>query len=116
MDITTLAAWGEFIGGIAVVVSLVYLASQIRHSRDRPLSHSCPAPPPREAHRSSSNGPRSYLRQGDAREPERDYRLSTGSRRRNRCGANPTMTLNTIPFPISAATRSCSSSSTGTAM
>ena len=27
---TTLAAWGEFIGGIAVVVSLVYLASQIR--------------------------------------------------------------------------------------
>jgi hypothetical protein len=26
MDITTLAAWGEFIGGIAVVVSLVYLA------------------------------------------------------------------------------------------
>ena len=30
MDITTLAAWGEFIGGIAVVVSLVYLALQIR--------------------------------------------------------------------------------------
>jgi hypothetical protein len=30
MDITILAAWGEFIGGIAVVVSLVYLASQIR--------------------------------------------------------------------------------------
>jgi hypothetical protein len=30
MDITTLAAWGEFLGGIAVVVSLVYLASQIR--------------------------------------------------------------------------------------
>jgi hypothetical protein len=29
MDITPLAAWGEFIGGIAVVVSLVYLASQI---------------------------------------------------------------------------------------
>ena len=27
MDITTLAAWGEFIGGIAVVVSLIYLAS-----------------------------------------------------------------------------------------
>jgi len=26
MDITTLAAWGEFLGGIAVVVSLVYLA------------------------------------------------------------------------------------------
>ncbi len=34
MDITTLAAWGEFIGGIAVVISLVYLAGQIRqHSR-----------------------------------------------------------------------------------
>jgi hypothetical protein len=30
MDITILAAWGEFIGGIAVVISLVYLASQIR--------------------------------------------------------------------------------------
>jgi hypothetical protein len=30
VDITTLAAWGEFLGGIAVVVSLVYLASQIR--------------------------------------------------------------------------------------
>ena len=30
MDITILAAWGEFIGGIAVVVSLIYLASQIR--------------------------------------------------------------------------------------
>jgi hypothetical protein len=30
MDITTLAARGEFLGGIAVVVSLVYLASQIR--------------------------------------------------------------------------------------
>ena len=30
MDITTLAAWGEFLGGIAVVVSLVYLAAQIR--------------------------------------------------------------------------------------
>jgi hypothetical protein len=29
-DITILAAWGEFLGGIAVVVSLVYLASQIR--------------------------------------------------------------------------------------
>jgi len=25
MDITTLAAWGEFLGGIAVVVSLVYV-------------------------------------------------------------------------------------------
>jgi hypothetical protein len=32
MDISTLAAWGEFIGGIAVVVSLVYLASQIRQN------------------------------------------------------------------------------------
>ena len=30
MDITTLAAWGEFLGGIAVVISLVYLAGQIR--------------------------------------------------------------------------------------
>jgi hypothetical protein len=32
LDITTLAAWGEFIGGIAVVVSLLYLASQIRQN------------------------------------------------------------------------------------
>jgi len=32
MDIITLAAWGEFLGGIAVVVSLVYLASQIRQN------------------------------------------------------------------------------------
>ena len=32
MDITALAAWGEFLGGIAVVVSLVYLASQIRQN------------------------------------------------------------------------------------
>ena len=32
MDITTLAAWGEFIGGIAVVASLLYLASQIRQN------------------------------------------------------------------------------------
>jgi len=32
MDITTLAAWGEFLGGIAVIVSLVYLASQIRQN------------------------------------------------------------------------------------
>jgi hypothetical protein len=32
MDITTLAAWGEFLGGIAVVVSLVYLASQVRQN------------------------------------------------------------------------------------
>ncbi len=30
MDITTIAAWGEFIGGIAVVVSLISLAVQIR--------------------------------------------------------------------------------------
>jgi hypothetical protein len=34
MDITTLAAWSEFLGGISVVVSLVYLAGQIRqHTR-----------------------------------------------------------------------------------
>ncbi len=32
MDITTLAAWGEFLGGIAVVVSLVYLAGQVRQN------------------------------------------------------------------------------------
>ena len=32
MDITTLAAWGEFLGGIAVVFSLIYLASQIRQN------------------------------------------------------------------------------------
>ena len=32
MDITTLAAWGEFIGGVAVVASLLYLASQIRQN------------------------------------------------------------------------------------
>jgi hypothetical protein len=32
MDITTLAAWGEFLGGIAVVVSLIYLAGQIRQN------------------------------------------------------------------------------------
>jgi hypothetical protein len=36
MDITTLAAtlaaWGEFLGGIAVVASLLYLASQIRQN------------------------------------------------------------------------------------
>ncbi len=35
MDITTLAAWGEFLGGIAVVVSLIYLAFQVRQSRDQ---------------------------------------------------------------------------------
>jgi len=35
MDITTLAAWGEFLGGIAVVASLVYLAFQVRQSRDQ---------------------------------------------------------------------------------
>ncbi len=29
LDINTLAAWGEFIGGIAVVVSLIYLARRI---------------------------------------------------------------------------------------
>jgi hypothetical protein len=32
MDITALAAWGAFLGGIAVVVSLVYLAGQIRQN------------------------------------------------------------------------------------
>ncbi len=32
MDITTLAAWGEFLGGIAVVATLIYLASQIRQN------------------------------------------------------------------------------------
>jgi hypothetical protein len=32
LDITTLAAWGEFIGGIAVVASLLYLAAQIRQN------------------------------------------------------------------------------------
>jgi hypothetical protein len=32
VDITTLAAWGAFLGGIAVVVSLIYLASQIRQN------------------------------------------------------------------------------------
>jgi hypothetical protein len=30
MDITTLAAWGEFMGGIGVIASLIYLAGQIR--------------------------------------------------------------------------------------
>ena len=30
MDITILAAWGEFLGGVAVIGSLLYLASQIR--------------------------------------------------------------------------------------
>ncbi len=32
LDIATLAAWGEFLGGIAVVVSLIYLAGQIRQN------------------------------------------------------------------------------------
>ena len=32
MEITTLAAWGEFLGGIAVVASLIYLAGQIRQN------------------------------------------------------------------------------------
>jgi hypothetical protein len=32
LDINILAAWGEFIGGIAVVVSLIYLAGQIRQN------------------------------------------------------------------------------------
>jgi hypothetical protein len=32
MDIVILAAWGEFLGGVAVVDSLVYLAGQIRQN------------------------------------------------------------------------------------
>jgi hypothetical protein len=32
MEIASIAAWGELIGGIAVVVSLVYLASQVRQN------------------------------------------------------------------------------------
>jgi len=32
MDITTLAAWGEFLGGIGVIASLIYLAGQIRQN------------------------------------------------------------------------------------
>ena len=32
MDLAQLANLGEFIGGVAVLVTLVYLASQIRHS------------------------------------------------------------------------------------
>jgi hypothetical protein len=32
LDITTLAAWGEFIGGIGVIASLIYLAGQIRQN------------------------------------------------------------------------------------
>ena len=32
MDINALAAWGEFLGGIAVVVSLVYLAGEVRQN------------------------------------------------------------------------------------
>ncbi len=32
LDINTLAAWGEFLGGIGVIVSLIYLASQIRQN------------------------------------------------------------------------------------
>jgi hypothetical protein len=35
MDINTLAAWSDFIGGIAVVVSLLYLAGQIRQNSRR---------------------------------------------------------------------------------
>ena len=30
MDITTLAAWGEFLGSLAVFASLIYLGTQIR--------------------------------------------------------------------------------------
>ena len=40
MDITTLAAWGEFLGGIAVVVSLIYLAGQIRQNSPKKLQRS----------------------------------------------------------------------------
>ena len=36
MDITTLVAWGEFLGGIAVVVSLIYLAGQVRQNSRQP--------------------------------------------------------------------------------
>ncbi len=32
MEITTLAAWGEFLGGVGVIASLIYLASQIRQN------------------------------------------------------------------------------------
>ena len=32
MDITILAGWGEFLGGIAVILSLVYLASHVRQN------------------------------------------------------------------------------------
>ena len=32
LDITILAAWGEFLGGIGVIASLIYLASQIRQN------------------------------------------------------------------------------------
>ena len=32
MDINTLAAWGEFLGGIAVLASLLYLAGQVRQT------------------------------------------------------------------------------------
>jgi hypothetical protein len=32
MDINTLAAWGEFLGGIGVIASLIYLASLIRQN------------------------------------------------------------------------------------
>ena len=34
MDINTLAAWGAFLGGIAVVASLVYLAARCVKHRD----------------------------------------------------------------------------------
>jgi hypothetical protein len=32
LDITTLAVWAEFSGGVAVVVSQIYLAGQIRRA------------------------------------------------------------------------------------
>ncbi len=35
MDITTLAAWGEFLGGVVVIFSLIYLAGQILHTKSQ---------------------------------------------------------------------------------
>ena len=32
LDINTLAAWGEFLGGVGVIASLIYLAGQIRQN------------------------------------------------------------------------------------
>ncbi len=36
MDLTQLANLGEFIGGVAVLVTLIYLAVQLRHPREDP--------------------------------------------------------------------------------